>query len=379
MSIRQVPLRIQTVNAKGEVFIDEQALLTTREMTYKLNVDTLWKLNAGGTGFCLSPLLASFGISLIRLSDRVLYPPKHLAKLGQEAVRAGSTLSIEDRLSLLNDAMTLAASGYSTTSSALTLINTLKSMTEYLVWKGITSQVGSVIQSRSDKADEDDLRDFLRPEFQMTHLDTHRFVIETIVAPLVKKMGYEYPPGQQPDTVQLRTTVIGTTADSGLTETVRKLQEWFQIYLDTGSALHIPPDLIRLTFKVATKYGGRREWEEVKKVVNNPSDPSAQISALYAMCSTRDPVLIEENFDFVLTSVPTRMIVSFFAGVAANDKIKKKVLSFFKTNYDEIFKKLDGTFFLSHLLNAISGALKTFQDAQELEDFFKDKDTSKIN
>ncbi|GJJ10170.1 hypothetical protein Clacol_004396 [Clathrus columnatus] len=345
-TIWHVPLRIQTVNSKGQVFIDEQALLTNRETTYELKVDILWKLNAGGTGFY-----------------RVLYPPGYLVKLGQEASRIGSTLSTEDRLGLLNDAMTLATSGYSTTSSALTLIDTLKSVTEYLVWKSITSQVGSVIQSRSDKADEDDLRDFLR----------------TIVAPLVKKMGYEYPPGEQPDTVQLRTTVISTAANSGLTETVRKLQEWFEIYLDTGSASHIPPDLISPTFKVATEYGGRREWEEMKKVFNNPSDPSTQFSALYAMCNTRDPVLIGENFDFILNSVPNHMIIYFFFGVATNDKIGKKVLSFLKMNYDEIFKKLDGTFLLSHLLHAISGALKTFQDAQELEDFFKDKDTSKIN
>ncbi|GJJ10156.1 hypothetical protein Clacol_004382 [Clathrus columnatus] len=200
-----------------------------------------------------------------------------------------------------------------------------------------------------------------------------------MVAPLVRKMGYEYPLGEQPDRVQLCTTVITTVASSGLTKTVRKLQEWFEIYLNTGSASHIPPDLIDPTFKVVTEYGGRREWEEMKKVFNNPSDPSTQTSALYAMCNTRDTVLIEENFDFILNSVPNHMIIYFFFGVATNDKIGKKVLSFLKKNYNQIFKKLDGTFLLSPLLHAISGALKTFQDAQELEDFFKDKDTSKIN
>ncbi|GJJ10153.1 hypothetical protein Clacol_004379 [Clathrus columnatus] len=40
---------------------------------------------------------------------------------------------------------------------------------------------------------------------------------------------------------------------------------------------------------------------------------------------------------------------------------------------------MDGTFQLSYILHTISGAMKMFQDAQELEDFLKDKDTSKIN
>ncbi|GJJ10234.1 hypothetical protein Clacol_004460 [Clathrus columnatus] len=349
-TIWQVPLRIKTVNPKGEASIEDQALLTTRETTYKLDIKNLYKLNAGGTGFY-----------------RVLYTPEHLAKLGKEAARAGSTLTTEDRLSLLNDATTLATSGYSTTSSVLTLIDNLKeSETEYLVWRGMTNQVRSITLSRSDQADEDDLRDFLR----------------TAVAPLSRKMGYEYPPGEHPDTVQLRTTAIGTAASTGLTEAVRKLQEWFQIYLDTGSDSHIPADLVRPTFRTATKYGGRPEWEEMKKVFINPPNPAAQISAVIAMCNTRDPVLIEENFDFILNGAPNHvkyMVLYFFFGICYNEKIGKGLLSFFKTNYTEITKKMEGTFQLSYVLEAISDVLRTNEDAQELEDFFKDKDTSKIN
>lgn len=59
--------------------------------------------------------------------DRVLYTPEHLAKLGEEASRPNSILSVEDRLSLLSDAMTLASSGHALTSGALTFIDRLRS------------------------------------------------------------------------------------------------------------------------------------------------------------------------------------------------------------------------------------------------------------
>ncbi|GJJ10179.1 hypothetical protein Clacol_004405 [Clathrus columnatus] len=361
-TIWHVPLRIQTVNAKGEVTVDEQALLKTRETTYKLDASCLYKLNAGGTGFCMS--FRRHTITIIdSLIDRVLYTPEHLAKLGQEAARVGSTLSTVDRLSLLNDAMTLATSGYSTTSSVLTFIDNLKdSETEFrsslsdLVWRGMTSQVGSVTQSRLDKIDEDGLRDFLR----------------TAVAPLFRRMGYEYPSGEHPDMIQLRTTAIWTAANTGLTEAVQKLQEWFRIYLETGSDSHIPPDLVRPTFRTATKYGGRREWEEMKKVFINPPNPATRVSAVFAMCNTRDPVLVEENFDFIINSAPNHMIIYFFFGVFFNNKIGK-------ANYNELVKKMEGNFQMSYLLQTLSEILKTNEDAQELEDFFKDKDTSKIN
>ncbi|GJJ10152.1 hypothetical protein Clacol_004378 [Clathrus columnatus] len=185
-TIWHIPLRIQTINSKGEVTVEEQALLTTRETTYKLDVNSLYKLNTGGTGFYW-----------------VFYPSEHFAKLGLEAARVESTLSTEDHLSLLNDAMTLATAGYSDTSGVLTFIDGLKEVeTEYLVWKCIKDQVELVIQSRSDKADEEGLWDFLR----------------TIVAPLSRKLGYVYLPGEHTDILQLRTILVGMAAAYGLTE-----------------------------------------------------------------------------------------------------------------------------------------------------------------
>jgi hypothetical protein len=63
-------------------------------------------------------------------TDRVLYTPDRLAKLGAEAASPNSVLSVVDRLSIVSDAMVLASSGLAKTSGALTVIDSLRSESE---------------------------------------------------------------------------------------------------------------------------------------------------------------------------------------------------------------------------------------------------------
>jgi aminopeptidase 2 len=51
------------------------------------------------------------------------------------------------------------------------------------------------------------------------------------------------------------------------------------------------------------KYGGRPEWEALRNVYLKPSNPSAKISAMYGMGSTRDPALVEATLQFIVDSV----------------------------------------------------------------------------
>ena len=59
-------------------------------------------------------------------SDVVQYPPQRLAELGQLAAAENSPFSLSDRIGLVADALALSKAGYSTVSSALQLISTLR-------------------------------------------------------------------------------------------------------------------------------------------------------------------------------------------------------------------------------------------------------------
>ena len=59
-------------------------------------------------------------------SDRVLYTPERLEKIAEEAVKENSSLSLNDRLGLVHDAMALSKAGLMNLSSALNLVNKVK-------------------------------------------------------------------------------------------------------------------------------------------------------------------------------------------------------------------------------------------------------------
>ncbi|GJJ09825.1 hypothetical protein Clacol_004049 [Clathrus columnatus] len=345
-TIWQIPLNILTVNPNGEASVDRQALLPTRETVYQLDIKQLWMLNQGATGFY-----------------RVLYPPRHLVKLGEEAARENSVLSAEDRLSLLSDAMTLASSGHATTSSALAFIDRLRSETDYLVWRAIQQSLGELTSTWWEQPEFEDLRDFFR----------------TIVIPVVNKLGYEYPEGESIDISELRTTVIGVAASLGAVEVVQKLKQWFDIYIETGSDKHIPPDLLMSTFATATRFGGKREWEACRKAYTNPPTPWIETCSSIGLCSVRSDELIEETFKFVKTEVQSHNLWRYFDILGCNVKVGRKLFSFFQDNYDDLYKRLDGTFQFGDLVKGVSSLMSTQSDANDLREFFKHKDTSKIN
>ncbi|KAF8590749.1 leucyl aminopeptidase [Ramaria rubella] len=334
-TIWHVPLNVLTTDADGKAVIDNQALLKTRETSYKLDVNKTWKINAGSTGVY-----------------RVLYTPERLSKLGEEAARPDSAFSLEDRLGLVSDALVLASSGLASTSSALTLINRLRSESEYLVWSAVSQHLGKFNGVWWEQGTAfTDLRAFRRSLF----------------APIAQKLGYEYPAGESVDTTQLRTVAIQNAAITGSEEVVEKLQGWFKLFLTSGSDSHIPPDLVRPTFSTGVRYGGRPEWEAMRQTYFKPSNPSAKISAMLGMSATHDPALIEATLQFTKDSAQSQDVIYFFFGLGNNVAAGR------------FYKRFEGNFQLNRLLKSSHDMLSSKKDADDFVEFFKGKDTSKLS
>lgn len=62
-----VPLSLLTVNDKGDVVINKNAVLDEREKSISLDVNKPWKLNAGTVSFCRLSTCRSSGIALMSL------------------------------------------------------------------------------------------------------------------------------------------------------------------------------------------------------------------------------------------------------------------------------------------------------------------------
>lgn len=64
------------------------------------------------------------------------------------------------------------------------------------------------------------------------------------------------------------------------TSVLAELKSRFKHFQETGDDSKIPADLVRTTYVNAVRFGGRAEYETVKKVYKNPPTPSAKISAM---------------------------------------------------------------------------------------------------
>ncbi|CUA72325.1 hypothetical protein RSOLAG22IIIB_00991 [Rhizoctonia solani] len=344
-TIWHIPLSLLTTGADGKATVDHSIVLSERETDIKLDTSKPWKLNAGTVGVF-----------------RTAYTPERLAKLGEEAARSGSVFGLEDRVGLVSDAMVLARAGYGKTSGGLNLISRLRNETEHLVWEGIGSHLNTIEKVWWEQ-----------PEEVRKNMEAFR---RYLFAPLVKKLGYEFDENDTPDVRQLRTLAITQSATAQDENVIKELRSRFAHFQSTGDDSKIPADLQRIVYRIAVQHGGEEEYEAIAE---NPPTPSSKIAAMLAMTYAQDKALIEKTFQYMDTSVKDQDIMYYFAGLAGNRAGRRRVAEYFKENYEKIYKRFEGNFSLNYLVKYAFDSLSSEQDAKDVEEFFKNKDTSKYN
>ncbi|CUA73079.1 hypothetical protein RSOLAG22IIIB_05144 [Rhizoctonia solani] len=347
-TVWQVPLALLSTSSDGKSSTDHAATLSAREGDFKLDTSKPWKLNSGR-------------VSVFRTA----YTPERLSKLGEEAARPGSAFRLEDRVELVSDAMVLARAGYGKTSGGLDLISHLHDENEYLVWKTISQELSDTASVWWEQPQE--VTDALEA------LSRYLFV------PLVKKLGYEYKDSESPDVHELRTIAITQSAISQDEAVVRELRARFDNFRTTGDESKIPPNLRRIVYRIAVKHGGKEEYEAVRKIVENPNSPTSKLAAMSAMTQTQDQSLIEKTLAYIETNVKDQDVRYYFNGFAVNHAARRRAAEFVKQDYDKLAKRFEGNFSFRYLIQYAFDSFSTDKDAEEIEEFFKDKDVSKFN
>jgi aminopeptidase 2 len=268
-------------------------------------------------------------------------------------------------MGLISDAMVLAKSGHAKTSGALNLISNLKSETEWLVWSAISTHITTLRRVWWEQ-----------PEKVRKQIDAFR---RSLFNPLVEKLGYEFSPNDSTDVRELRTLAISQSASAGDENVLAELKRRFTPLQEKDDDSLIPADLQRIIFANAVKHGGRAEYETIKKVYNKPPTPAAKVAAMLALTATRDQQLIQETFDFLLKEVQLQDWFYIFMGMAVNREARRPVAEFCMKNYEEIDKRFEGNFSISHVIKGSFETLTDNKDADGIEAFFKGKDVSKYN
>ncbi|KAG2146914.1 uncharacterized protein EDB93DRAFT_1085716 [Suillus bovinus] len=346
-TIWTVPLALLTAT-NDKVNIDKSVVLDTREKTIAIDTSRPFKLNAG-----------TYGVY------RVLYSDERFAAIAKEAAKGDAVFSLNDRIGLVHDIMTLSKAGFCKVSSALTIVDILHDEKEFLVWDSISQNISTLVST------------WWEHEVVVNDLDAFR---KELFAPIVKRLGYEYSPSESVDISQLRTRAVGQAAVAGDSVVVEELKTRFAEYMRTQDDSGIPGDLFRTTILTAVKHGGREEYEFAKALYENPTTPpSKSIAAIMAMCASQDEVCIKDAYAYILSKVRSQDIIYFINGFQTNFRTRRSCAQFFQDNYTELAKRFEGNFSFKDIVSSSLGNLTKEEDYQKILDFFKDKDTSRYN
>jgi len=248
-------------------------------------------------------------------------------------------------------------------SSALTLVNILKDEKEFLVWDCIAENIASLVSVWWE-----------HPRLT-TSLNAFR---RALYNPLIQRLGYEYLETDSADATLLRTRAIHQAAMAEDQDVLRELKGRFDHYMNTGDNSKIPADLMRITLVSAVKYGGRQEYDFVKKIYEKPPNPSTSISAIIAMGQSLDRKLIDETLEYMTTKSRDQDVVYFFIGLSSN-RDRRILMQFFMKNYDALQKRFEESYGLRYLVEHAFTSLSAEKDYGDVVEFFKDKDTSKYS
>ncbi|KAJ7242384.1 ERAP1-like C-terminal domain-containing protein [Mycena haematopus] len=342
-TIWNVPLAILTVNEDGLVHIDKTALLEEKEKTFAIDTNKTFKLNAGSIGLY-----------------RVLYTPERLSKIATEAAKGDSVFSLSDRIGLLRDVAELSKAGLTQVSSLLTLFDIWRHETNCTILnslEGITSPFEG------------------HPQINTS---LHAF-IRTLFAPLVQRLGYDFPEGESVGVVRLRKTAILGAVEGRDEIVTRELLGRFRDYMKTGDTARIPADIKAPIFTTAARYGGREEFEALLKIIENPVNPADRGAAMRAIGCTEDLTLIKELFSYILTKARDQDVFTFFGGLETNPLARPLLVPFFQDNYDAFSKRFATNTMLKSLVSTCFRSLSTQEAHDDAEAFFKDKDTTRYS
>jgi len=325
----QIPLIVAPV---GSPQPPRTVLLKDKTATFAAgDCDTPIKLNVGDTGYY-----------------RVQYSIDLLTGLRQKLV---SGLGLPDRLSLLRDTWALVEANRSQSTDYLDLVEGLRNQTTQPVWEEILDKL--------------DLLDDLY--IGNTSRDTFHRYSRSLLAPVLKVVGWEAQAGEEEGTRLLRNRLIVTLGSFGDESVVAESRSRFQRFLKNHESLQ--PDLRPAVLEVVGRHSDRATYDRLHELGRKAQGFEEQMMFYGAMQAAQDPQLAEETLRISLTDeLPPGIAAYSVYGVAFRGQHRELAWAFVRIHLKELMAKLGFWGRLNYapnLMTAFSDAAK----AAELETF----------
>ena len=268
-----------------------------------------------------------------------------------------TTLQTADRANLVDDAVSLSIAGYITPVQALDLVSYLKRETDYVALRvGLLSlsQIhGKIRMSRVEGKFSKYILCLLESEIQSAVASFPGAIaghLENLKRSLVLKYALLY----------------GNSTFASLAYTQ------FESYMKSGQ--EPTPDLKDVILTAGIREGGSQEWEFLWNKYIKSQNPTEQATILSALAYAKQPWLIQLYLSRSLKEVRSQDGLTVLRRLANNEYAWPYLWSFFKNNYDELFKRYGESLSFGRAITASIGHFTTQNQLEEVESFFADRD-----
>ena len=239
-------------------------LMTEKEMTVTCNDETPLRFNVGDTAHFITH-----------------YDEDLFARIIGE-VRAGS-LSIIDRVQILNETTLLARGGILPSAQLIALLNAYKDETSEQVWT-----IMSLALSELKKFVEDD----------KTAEKKLRGLSASIVASQYARLGWEAKDNESEEDAKLRVIILNMILYGEDADAIKKAQTLFA----KGDIENLDADLRPLILSTAARYGDATVVDDLIKRYKKSQSGELRDDITYGVTSTRSPEKITELLELIKVS-----------------------------------------------------------------------------
>ncbi|KAL8900133.1 MAG: hypothetical protein Q9207_005834 [Kuettlingeria erythrocarpa] len=316
--------------------------LTAKAETLRDVDETFYKLNADQNGFY-----------------RTNYPPARLATMGTQLDK----LSTEDRIGLIADAAAFAGAGTTagTTAGLLDFVSNFAHETNHSVWAQL---LASLVNIRSIFAENKPVADGLK-----------QFTLK-LLSSATEKVGWEYRPGDDYLTGQLRALLISTAGGAGHAATIEEAKSRFKRYV-AGQRDAIHPSLRLPVFRIGVAEGGKAGYEAVKNEYLQTTLIDGKEICLQALGWAHETDLVNDFLDFQFSdNVKVQDVHSGSLALAANASARDALWLYVKDHWDVVHGKLSGnSVVLDRYLKNSLQKFASHEKEKDIASFFEGKDT----
>lgn len=294
---------------------------------------------------------------------RVNYTPEQWNRLSQAMDPTSGSFSATDRLGLISDSFASGKAGYASIVESLRLVEAFggHDTAEYVVWQELSSNLSSLASLYRSES--------FYPKFQE--------YLRKIFAKQATILGWEASPTESARTGTMRGSVLrmmGMAMDATVLEEASR--RFMELARKESLQDAVSGDIQRVLFRLALRQDEQKVFPVLKKAFEEDLtlSPTTQRDCLVVMGCVTDPKLHLEMLDFLFSGRVRNQDLAFplSALTSTSDEGGRAAWKYFKTNFSKLHAKLGTGFTWRDIVGLCSRGLRTEEEAQEVEEFFKD-------